>query len=66
MGLGADKVMLAAKASASSNTKEEEELKLVKGAYVKVLAGMQKNHYAQVLTNPHRVFLFHNVCETLI
>ncbi|KAJ1530788.1 hypothetical protein ONE63_005639 [Megalurothrips usitatus] len=50
MGLGADKMLLAAAADAAKTVKkkDEEELKLVKGAYVKVVAGMQKNQYAQV------------------
>lgn len=50
MGLGADKMLLAAaKKAANTSTKHEEELKMIKGAYVKVTAGMQKDHYAQVL-----------------
>ncbi|XP_034243320.1 G-patch domain and KOW motifs-containing protein [Thrips palmi] len=51
MGLGADKMMLAAaaKKAASANSKQDqEELKLVKGAYVKIAAGMNKDQYGQV------------------
>lgn len=50
MGLGADKVLLASAkaAKASTNSKDEEELRMAKGAYVKILAGMNKNMYGQV------------------
>lgn len=51
MGLGADKMMLAvaAKKTASANSKQnQEELKLVKGAYVKIAAGMNADQYGQV------------------
>lgn len=52
MGLGADKMMLAVaakKAASTANSKQDqEELKLVKGAYVKIAAGMNKDQYGQV------------------
>ena len=48
MGLGADKVVLGTAAPKTSTTKDEEQLKMIKGAYVKIVAGMNKGHYAQV------------------
>ncbi|XP_050599546.1 G-patch domain and KOW motifs-containing protein-like isoform X2 [Bombus affinis] len=46
MGLGADKVALQKK-----NTdfkKEEEEVKIEKGTFVKIIAGEQSNNYGQI------------------
>ncbi|XP_015589342.1 G-patch domain and KOW motifs-containing protein [Cephus cinctus] len=47
MGLGADKVTLQ-KQNGTPKTKEEEDLKLVKGAFVKIIAGKQSNNYGQI------------------
>lgn len=47
MGLGADKVTMQ-KENGKPKTKEEEDLKLVKGAYVKMIAGKQKDCYGQI------------------
>ncbi|XP_012266206.2 G-patch domain and KOW motifs-containing protein [Athalia rosae] len=47
MGLGADKVTMQ-KANGKPRTKEEEDLKLVTGAYIKIIAGKQKDSYGQI------------------
>ncbi|XP_046741415.1 G-patch domain and KOW motifs-containing protein [Diprion similis] len=47
MGLGADKVTMQ-KQNGKPRTKEEEELKLIKGAFVKLIAGKQKDSYGQI------------------
>ncbi|XP_046422465.1 G-patch domain and KOW motifs-containing protein isoform X1 [Neodiprion fabricii] len=47
MGLGADKVTMQ-KQNSKPRTKEEEELKLIKGAFVKLIAGKQKDSYGQI------------------
>ncbi|KAK9309985.1 hypothetical protein QLX08_000599 [Tetragonisca angustula] len=46
MGLGADKVTLQKKSADSK--KQEEELKIEKGTYVKIIAGKQSNNYGQI------------------
>ncbi|XP_033178857.1 G-patch domain and KOW motifs-containing protein isoform X4 [Bombus impatiens] len=46
MGLGADKVALQKKNTDSK--KEEEELKIEKGTFVKIIAGKQSNNYGQI------------------
>ncbi|XP_060820541.1 G-patch domain and KOW motifs-containing protein isoform X4 [Bombus pascuorum] len=46
MGLGADKVALQKKNTNSK--KEEEELKIEKGTFVKIIAGKQNNNYGQI------------------
>ncbi|OAD55173.1 G patch domain and KOW motifs-containing protein [Eufriesea mexicana] len=46
MGLGADKVTLQKKNIDSK--KQEEELKIEKGTFVKVIAGKQSNNYGQI------------------
>ena len=58
MGLGADKVVMQNK-NVQSKTKEEEELKLEKGTFVKVLKGKHTN-YGQIEgfdDDPTRVFV---------
>ncbi|XP_050599722.1 G-patch domain and KOW motifs-containing protein-like isoform X3 [Bombus affinis] len=46
MGLGADKVALQKKNTDSK--KEEEEVKIEKGTFVKIIAGKQSNNYGHV------------------
>lgn len=46
MGLGADKVTLQKKNTDSK--KQEEELKIEKGTFVKIIAGKQSNNYGQI------------------
>ncbi|XP_012140515.1 G-patch domain and KOW motifs-containing protein [Megachile rotundata] len=46
MGLGADKVTLQKKTTDSKKT--EEELKIEKGTFVKIIAGKQSNNYGQI------------------
>ncbi|XP_078052452.1 G-patch domain and KOW motifs-containing protein-like [Augochlora pura] len=46
MGLGADKVALQKKSV--DTKKQEEELKIEKGTFVKIIAGKQSNNYGQI------------------
>lgn len=46
MGLGADKATLQKKSADSKKT--EEELKIEKGTFVKIIAGKQSNNYGQI------------------
>lgn len=46
MGLGADKATLQKKSTESK--KQEEELKIEKGTFVKIIAGKQSNNYGQI------------------
>lgn len=46
MGLGADK--LAVQKLKRKSTKEEEQLRLVKGVHVKIIAGKQSGNYGKV------------------
>ncbi|KAG7197955.1 hypothetical protein KM043_016192 [Ampulex compressa] len=46
MGLGADKV--AVQKQSGDSKKSEEDLKLVKGTFVKIIAGKQSNNYGQI------------------
>ncbi|OIF91483.1 hypothetical protein A7N06_19575 [Acinetobacter baumannii] len=46
MGLGADKVALQKKNTDSK--KEEKEVKIEKGTFVKIIAGKQSNNYGQI------------------
>ena len=45
MGLGADKLAIQ---NIKAKSKEEEQLRLVKGCYVKIIAGKHSNSYGQV------------------
>ncbi|XP_066590900.1 uncharacterized protein [Prorops nasuta] len=45
MGLGADKVSIQ---KHNSKTKQEEELKIEKGSFVKIIAGKQSNNYGEI------------------
>ncbi|XP_046141264.1 G-patch domain and KOW motifs-containing protein [Osmia bicornis bicornis] len=46
MGLGADKVAL--QKNNTDSKKQEEELKIEKGTFVKIIAGKQSNNYGQI------------------
>lgn len=45
MGLGADKVT---QQKNTDSNKQEEELKIEKGTFVKIIAGKQSNNYGQI------------------
>lgn len=47
MGLGADKVTLQ-KQKVPAKSKEEEQLKVERGAFVKIIAGKLANNYGQI------------------
>lgn len=44
--MGADKALL--KQNAQTKTKEEEDLKLAKGTFVKIITGKHANNYGQI------------------
>lgn len=46
MGLGADKVTL--QKQTTNSKKQEEELKIEKGTFVKIIAGKQSDAYGQI------------------
>lgn len=48
MGLGADKMILKQGQSQETAKKGSEELKIIKGAYVRVISGRHKNKFGKV------------------